>query len=347
MHWMNNFIEKVEMKYVNFARKMLDNPLFKKDIPTGYEIRTDGNYIIKDCYVTGYTVKDTKTDSGGYEDKGAVYFAIDTGLIQLGESYYPPLRFSIPKSQLKTFETDKEGIEQKILITEWAYENCYCLPMNKIYENWGRMLYSLIREYDSENWDTLPTYTSNPYRNIIEELKKQEVRKQFNEYKKIHGTNKMDNIEKNNGISNKRVNETPFRAEAVYTFYTDGAGNLYNNEKRADHGHFSVYLENTEEKWKRKEDRLTSNQAELLGVMSCISIIMQRFYKNTIIYTDSKFVIGCTIKDINGEWEWGIKSGNVMKYVKRLREMVEELKDMNYKMELKYVNRNRNPAHAV
>jgi ribonuclease HI len=104
-----------------------------------------------------------------------------------------------------------------------------------------------------------------------------------------------------------------------------------------------VYLKNTEEKWKRKEDRLTSNQAELLGVMSAISIADQKGYKNVLIYTDSKFVVGCTEIDTEGNWKWKIKSGNVMEYVARLREMLTMIPNLK----IEHIPREKNYAHAV
>ena len=71
--WLRDFSTPIQMKYVRFARELLQNPIFEKDIPSGYAIRTDGNYIIKDCYVTGFTVKEKDN-----KDRGAVFFKIDT-----------------------------------------------------------------------------------------------------------------------------------------------------------------------------------------------------------------------------------------------------------------------------
>jgi len=98
MHWMSEYWIEVNMKDVRYARKLLENPIFERsDINFAHK---DGkNYIIKEVEVRGYSVKDVMNKEGtGSVDKGAVFFWIDKGLIQLGKSYYPHLRFSVKKS---------------------------------------------------------------------------------------------------------------------------------------------------------------------------------------------------------------------------------------------------------
>jgi len=374
---MTNWNKKIDMKYVLYAKKMLKNPLFDVNIPVLHR-KHDENYIIDNVRITGYTVKDKKTKDGT-EDRGAIFCILDCELLLLGKTYYPPPRFSIPKSQLESFETGELNYPQRLVITEWAFENSYTMPFNKVYEHWGRMMKSMCERYRMRCWDYAPMYTYSPYRNIIDELHKQKIREEIKNYKKKRGfsvegkndsksevvhkkydennvweetkqtvsnsiTNhrNSDAIKKNKKINNKRVE--PFRKNALYIFYTNGSGNIMNNKKQKDSAHFSIYLKNTEERWKRREDKLTGNQAELLGVMSAISIANERQYKNIKILTDSNNVVNWVNKKPNSnEYLWDAKHPNIIKYVKRLREMVSMIPNL----QIKHVKREVNFAHAI
>lgn len=333
---MNDWTVKINMKHVFYARKLLDHPLFYKP-DLNYAVRIEKNYVINEVYLVGYTVKDVKTDKG-VEDKGTVFFGIDTGLIRLGETYYPPIKFSVPKSNIISYETEEQFIEQNITITEWAYENCYMFPINKIYEDWGRRMESMIKHYELDAWEYAPMYKYSPYRPIIEEMKKDEVSNMVKKYvKKTKDHNKP--------LVKQKHSEEPFREEAEYIFYTDGSGNIHDGKKRKDFGHFSVYLKNTEERWKHSEENITRNQADLLGVMSAISIAEQKGFKKVIIYTDSKNIVNWCTRDVDKDsgWFFDVKNPNIIRHVKRLREMLNMIPNIN----ILHINRERNWAHAI
>lgn len=335
------YYEPINMRNVRFAIELLKNPIFERT-PMNHAQRNDKNYIIKGVEVSGYSVKDVRED-GEYKDKGAVFFRIDKGLVQLSKSYYPCLRFSIPKSQLVKYETDELYIEQDIEITNWAYHNCYMLPVNKLYEDWGRMMKALIGAYNTKAWDFAPMYTSNSYRELIEGLYKQQIRDDIKNYKK-KGGNIIKNGNNNNRLVNNKRTQEPFRAEAEFVFYTDGSGNWAGGKKHKAKGHFSVYLKNTQEKWKHSEDKLTSNQAELLGVMSAISIAQKKGCKKVKIYTDSKNVVNwVTRKKDDSDWFWEARHPNIVPLVERLRVMLKMIPSLK----IEWVKRERNFAHGI
>lgn len=334
---MNDWNIKVEMKHVMFAKKLLKNPLFECNMPV-MNNRDGKNYTLRDVYVSGYSVKDVKTDKGTV-DKGAVFFRIDTGLLQLGFSYYPPLNFSIPKSQLIKFETDEMFIDQEITITEWCYENCYMLPINKVYEDWGKRMKSMLNYYDTDAWDNAPMYLYSPYRSIIEKIEKKKVSDMVKDYvKKEEKTKNIVAIKKKGKYNNKQRNdEANFREEAVYTFQVDGSANITSNKPFKDYGHYSVVLKNTDERWKRKEVWLTSNAAELKGVISAMYISIKRGYKNVVIETDSNNCV---------QWfeeNWKVKADHIIPLVKKMLEFKENIQNVR----LRKIDRSRNLAHAI
>lgn len=381
MHWMTRFWIPVDMEMVKFAKKMLDNPLIEHSpIPLGF--RYDGDYTIKDVMVMGYSVKDSKTEKG-YVDKGAIVFSTGDGLIQLGLSYYPSIKFSIPKTNLKSYETEEKYKIQTIIISEWAYNNCFMLAVNKLYEDWGGHMKSLLDQVDSRNWNDAPMNKYSPYRELIEKIYSQQFKERMKNYKKKKGIamengngNKPEMVQQkrsettiqsetkstisngnksngnNNAIKNrkktvKKVNgmkQAPFRKEAEWIFYTDGSGNLAKEKKTKANAHFSVFLKNSEEKWKRKEEALTSNQAELLGVMSAISIAMKRQYKNVTIFTDSKNVVNwLSKKPDSDEYIFKARHPNVVNYVESCRALIENMPFLK----IKYVKRDFNYAHVI
>ena len=344
MHWMSEYWIDINMKDVQYAKKLLKNPIFERsNINFGHK---DGkNYIIKEVEVKGYSVKDVMNKEGtGSIDKGAVFFWIDKGLILLGKSYYPHLRFSVPKSQIVKHETDEIDVVQEIVITEWAYNNCYMLPVNKLYEDWGRHMKALISRYNTKAWDEAPMFFGSAYNDIIQELHKEEIRNAIKDYKKREKVF----VENGNGdkpaVVHKKRSEEPFREEAEYIFYTDGSGNWASNKKHKAKGHFSVYLKNTQERWKQQQNKLTGNQAELLGVMSAISIADKRSYKKVKILTDSMNVVNwVTKKKDSDDYFWNAKHPNIVSLVERLRVMTKMIPNL----EIKHISRNVNFAHAI
>lgn len=381
LHWMMEFFKPVDMTAVSYAKKMLRNPLITNTIGD-YAHRSDNNYIIKGVEVTGYSVKDVKTDSG-YEDKGAVYFKVGDGVTQIGLSYYPQLRFSIPKSQLKKYETDELEVTQDIEISEWAFNNCYLLSVNKLLENWGGMMRALYEARETKAWDEAPMYKYSPYRKLIEEIYSQEFKEMMKNIKKKKGLDmedgngnkpemvqqernqaviqsktkpivqndnksiRNDNAIKNRKKNNKKVNgmrQEPFREEAEWIFYIDGSGNLAKEKRVRPFGHYSVFLKNTEEKWKKSEEAITSNQAELMGTMSAIAISIKREYKNVIIFTDSKNVVNwLTKKEDSDEYVYAARHPNIVKIVERCRELMVRVPNL----QIRWVSRDYNYAHPI
>lgn len=381
IHWMMAFFEPVDMKMVSYAKKLAKSTIIVNEIPNNFQ-KSDNNYIIKGVEVIGYSVKDIKTDSG-YEDRGAVYFRVGTKVMQLGLSYYPSLRFSIPKSQLKKYETEELEILQDIEITEWAFFNCYMLSVNKVYESWGRMMKSLLDAYDTTNWDSVPMYKYSPYRDIIQKLYSEKFKEMMENIKKKKGDimedgndNKpemvhkkrnqttvqsetkpvIQNNHKNNGNNNairknaknhkkvNKVNHEPFREEADWIFYVDGSGNLAKEVKVRPFGHYSVFLKNTEEKWKKSEEAITSNQAEIMGTMSAIAIAIKRKYKNVIVFTDSKNVVNwLNKKPDSDEYIYTARHPNIINIVERCRELMKQVPNLT----VKFISRDYNYAHAV
>lgn len=343
MHWMRQFYIPINMDDVHFAHELLKNPLFEKP-NINYAYPHDKNYIIKNVEVSGYTVKDTK-DEKGYKDKGAVFFNIYEGLIKISKSHYPYIRFSVPKSNLIKYETDQIGIEQEIEITEWAYQNCYMFPINKIYEDWGRMMRGLIKGYTNDRWDEAPYYKYSSYKEIIEELHKEEIRKAIKNYKqKEEGKIIMENKNGDSTVGRKKHVQELFREEAEFIFYTDGSGNWADNVKSKAKAYFSVYLKNTQERWKKDHDQLTGNQAELLGVMGAISIAQQKKYKRVKIFTDSKNVVNWSNKKPNSdEYIWNANNLNIIDLVDRLREMAKTIPELS----IEWISREHNYAHGI
>ncbi len=384
MHWMMKFFEPVNMDDVKYAKEMLRNPIFERT-PINDKYVYDSTFAIDNVEVLGYSVKDVKT-SKGVVDKGAVYFKKGDKAIQLGLSYYPSLRFSIPKSQLKSYETEETEVPQKIVITSWAFTNCYMLAVNKIYEDWGRMIRALYTARMTKSWDRAPMFKYNPYRKIIETLHTQKFKEMMNDYNKKRGItmenddgnkpkvvqqerNKaiiqpktkpiISNGNKNNGNSNgikKRkkipkkvngINHKPFREDAEWLFYSEGVGNLAKGKKFKDKAHYSIFLKNSDEKWKRKQDKLTLNQAELYGVMASISIFTKRNYKNGIIFTSSKNVIKwLTKKEDSDDYVQKANHPNIKDIVDECRIMLLNLSNLKT-LQIKYISRDYNYAHPI
>lgn len=174
MDWLRDWTKRVNMAYVKFAKTLVEKYEFIKTENIVPGIVDGEDYKIPEVYVTGFTVKEVMTEKG-YRDKGSVFFTRE-GLIRIGVSYYP-FRFSIPKSQLKEYETDELLFDQTIKITEWAYDNCYMLPYNKIYEQWGYHMKILFDYYNANRLDIM--FRGDPNKSIVKEIKSEEMRKEI------------------------------------------------------------------------------------------------------------------------------------------------------------------------
>lgn len=197
MDWLRDWKTKIEWQYVRFAKKLLKDYdlLTTENVVQG--IASDNGMDIPKVYVTGFSTKEVKT-TDSYKDRGAVFFCRD-GLIRLGLSYYP-FRFSIPKSQLMSHETERELVDQTITITEWAYFNCYMLPYNKIYEDWGRMMHSLFSSYATEAWEEAPMFKYSPYKPIVEAIRKKDMTKTFDLHRKAQIRDAINEYKKSKSI---------------------------------------------------------------------------------------------------------------------------------------------------
>ena len=197
MDWLRDWKTEIDERAVRFAKKLLKDydVLTSENIVQG--VVNDDGISVPNVYVTGFSVKDVKT-TGGYEDRGAVFFGRD-GLIRLGLSYYP-FRFSIPKRQLKYYETEENLINQTITITEWAYNKCYMLPYNKIYEDWGKMMYSFFSAYSTKAWDYAPMYKHSPYKSIIEGIRKIDIKNTVGLYRKAQIRDAINEYKKSKSI---------------------------------------------------------------------------------------------------------------------------------------------------
>ena len=133
-----------------------------------------------------------------------------------------------------------------------------------------------------------------------------------------------------------------------YIFYTDGAGNKYGSKKKSATGHFSVLLDNTEEKWKHKEELITSNVAEIKGVLAAVMISVKRKYKNVEIRTDSQGVI----KWVNGmeshietniKEVWKARDKDIKYYIEKLLSYSKKVPHLK----IIWIKRTKNKAHAI
>lgn len=213
------------------------------------------------------------------------------------------------------------------------------LPINKVYEDWGKRMKSMLNYYDTDAWDNAPMYLYSPYRSIIEKIEKKKVSDMVKDYvKKEEKTKNIVAIKKKGKYNNKQRNdEANFREEAVYTFQVDGSANITSNKPFKDYGHYSVVLKNTDERWKRKEVWLTSNAAELKGVISAMYISIKRGYKNVVIETDSNNCV---------QWfeeNWKVKADHIIPLVKKMLEFKENIQNVR----LRKIDRSRNLAHAI
>jgi len=198
MDWLRDWKTKIDERAVRFAKKLLKDydVLTAENIVEG--IASDDGIDVPKVYVTGFSTRDVKTTSG-YQDRGSVFFSRD-GLVRLSLSYYP-FRFSIPKyRQLVFYETEENLIDQTITITEWAYNKCYMLPYNKIYEDWGKMMYSLFSAYATEAWEEAPMYKYSPYKPIVEAIRKKDMTNTVDLYRKAQIRDAIKEYKKSKSI---------------------------------------------------------------------------------------------------------------------------------------------------
>lgn len=328
---MSEYFKEIDVSAVNFAMNILRKEGIKVNIDKAI---TDGDdYTIRNVMVTGFTVKDKRVD-GEYKDKGAIFFGTE-GLVKIMLSYYPPIRFSLPKSQLLKYETEEYEILQTIKITDWGYKNCYILPINKILEDWGKMMRAHFRYYKTKNWDDM--FRCSSYKKVVDDMNKSDIRDAINEIKKRNEGNLIKGKDGNRKVGKQERNKEPFRRKAVYTFQVDGSGNVTNNEKFKDTGHYSVWCRNTQEKWKKKEERLTSNVAELKAVLSAMHISIQRGYESVVIETDSNNAV---------QWyeeNWKARAEHIIPLVEKMLEFKKKIPNII----LRKIERSKNFAHGI
>lgn len=351
MHWMMEFFIPLDRKYIKLARELLKFPIYHKPNFHSYYTNDDNGYILKNVYVNGFS-SNMKKRGNRTVDAGAVFFTTESGLIRVGESYYPPLHFSIPKTNLLEYETEDELVVQDIKVTEWAFDNCFMLAVNKIYERWGKMMVELINDYHSDNWNNTPMCLYSPYRALIEEQQKYEMRKLINEYKKQKGGDLMEDPKNNKELDNQERSKEDAEPKNLFVFYTDGSGNWASDQKYKDKGHYSVYLKSTDEKWKRKEDKITSNQSELKGLISALYIACKRCYEDVEIRVDSQNAIKWYLgrddtlrtnieKESKNIWE--SKDIEISKLVDKMVELGNKIKNLS----IIWISRDKNYAHAI
>ena len=167
----------IDIRYVRFAlRTLLSFP----DPETGKidkaEHLENKKCEIYNVCVKGFTERDVIERKDGkkqYKDRGAVFF-YEEEYLKLHGSWYP-VRFSIPKTNLLEYETVEKEIPQKITITEWAYENCYKRSIDRILEDWGKTILTLIKRYS--NGENIKNESNYP---LIERIVIKSELKQYN-----------------------------------------------------------------------------------------------------------------------------------------------------------------------
>lgn len=348
MHWQLEWRKPINKQYVNYTRRFLKRFPYEngtKAIIDRAEI-VDYNknpenqeYVLYNVSINGY--------SEG--EKGAVFFYDDIPL-HLHYSIYRVF-FSIPKSNIIDYETQETHMSQQITITSWAYNNCYKKSLLRILENYGETLINIITGDPS-----MPMIKSSPYLKFREKIlninknhndnNDQKKNNESKENQKINNIKEPDKIMVD--MHSKSKDKIPNNDIIQYCFYTDGAGNIYNNEKRTDKACFSVLLENTKEKWRHREDKLTNNQAEILGIMAALYISIKRKYNSIEIRTDSQNIV----KWINGrdthiktniEKKWKTKNQTIETYINRLVKWAENIPNIA----VNWISRDRNKAHAI
>lgn len=323
----------IDMKLVNFTLDMINKyPVVypnesKKLRQIDRSIGINNDFIINDVYISRIS-------------ENAIFFT-DSILLRLHHSWYP-IRFSIPKTCIRECDESQKIVDevldeisntmvyifvynkQSIVINRWAYEKCYIEAINRTLQNHAKHLISILNS-DPE----LPMISTSEYGRFV-------IRVQLNNTKNKNEVNyeNKKNIREENI---KMVNEKHSIPKTKYIFYVDGSGNIANDKKFKDKGHYSILLENTQEKWRHDDDALTSNQAELKGILAAMLISLKRGYNNIEIYTDSQ-------NSIN--WATGIwkaKSPNIIDYVMKVMEFKEKFNNIKF---IK-IPRDRNKAHPI
>lgn len=141
--------------------------------------------------------------------------------------------------------------------------------------------------------------------------------------------------------------------EIIETFFSDGSGNLVNGTKTKGKGHYSVYrVAKPPEKWKTKENSITSNQAEIKGVMAALYISLKRNYKTVLVNTDSQNVIKWLHgRDFNFKTNiekikrntWQTRDHIITKLIDKLILIGDRIPDVT----INWVTRTKNFAHSI
>lgn len=325
----------IDTKYINFAIRILKRYDVKNNSLKNFINEQEENklYQLNKIYLKNAS------------DNALFYYKENT---RISHTNYP-FMFNIPRKCITEDTMNKLHEEGSITINKWAYENCFKRSINYILEQWGKMIYGLLQlDLDS------PIVKYSPYYKLLKKMNEdvEKGKKNFQDTKS--GSTKVDDkkdvsteniqTEKRNDIqfSNKahanRKNDGTEKKmeekEPTWIFMTDGSGNLYENKKVNPTGHYHVLLTNTDEKWRKEED-LTSNQAELKGVIAAIQIAIKRNYQNVLIQTDSKNVVNW----FTGRWKG--KGENIKHLTKILLVMKKQLLDL----QVKWIPRQKNKAH--
>lgn len=318
VHWQLEWRTPINMKYVIFAKKILRTYFNDKSNETTIDraIPHDDNYLLKNIVTLNAT-------------ENAIFYT-DDSMVKVGYSYYPII-FSVPRSNIIHDDTKELDIPIDVIIKEWAYKNCYIKSINHILEDWGKMIYGLLSCGDNE-----PMLKYGAYKNIIQKIMIRRGLEKYNENNRRKKEPKMESIPKSDDSEN------------LMLFYTDGAGNLYGKKKRSATGHYSVLLDNTNEKWKHKEAEITSNIAEIKGVLAAVMISVKRGYENVEIMTDSQPVIkwlnGMDIHIITNIKEiWRARDKNIRYYIEKLISYGKKIPHLK----VTWIKRLKNKAHAI
>jgi len=312
---------KIDLKYIKLARDLLRN------YPVDYEKdrqELDRGIPIYEDKKTNYKLRNMVANI--ITEKAVMFY--DSISLTLHYSTYK-IRFWIPIKHILDSETEEQGEPQDIIITKWAYENCYMKRVNISLQNHAKMLMGLKFADRSS-----PYYKYNPHKEIIKMIE-----------------NKSDFKEIAEKIAEKmETNETKTTTkEEMVVIYTDGAGNIYNGEKTSDNGHFNIIIFNENEtkilgKWQKKGN-FTSNQAELSGVIGAIKISLDYGYKNVEIRTDSRGTINWITPrtDDPSKYVWSASNPNIVRLVEILRDLTRKTSNIK----IVYINRDKNKAHNI
>jgi len=318
----------IDKKFVKLARDIADKIGF--DIEYYFNKLSDNEYQISNIRLINAN------------DNSCVY---SWDNFQIYKTIYS-VNFVVPRNCIINDTAKEMGGFTEIIINKWAFENCFVQSINRCIENWGKSIFALLQLPDNS-----PQLKNNIYKKIVYNLKNDDNRRMERNIKeRDKKMGNRTNIQSENvqiaereiinnvrqgtentdgSINNKRGKEIPI-------FHADGKGNIYQGERRSRTGWYNLLLENTGEKWHKEED-LTSNQAELKGLISAFIIAEKRGYEEFLIYTDSQNAINW------GNGTSGAKSDNIVSLVNILKNKIKKFP----MVQIKHVSRDQNKAHSI